>query len=154
MRKESGTRWQRRGSSIVFGPEALSPLLTSQCLVSLRTLLGWLEDWPDDPPDNGNTVLVGGLESCLELYTPEEAESFLRSRVRPVVEEFQSRWDQRGLVFGFGKPSRSFQLAPASDEMTYITNGASLKLTSSSPKLEVSTPDPARRTRCLLKILS
>ncbi len=35
-----------------------------------------------------------------------------------------------------------------------ITNGASLKLTSSSPKLEVSTPDPARRTRCLLKILS
>lgn len=120
MREESGTRWQRRGSSIVFDPETLSPLLIGQSLISLRTFLGWLEDWPDDPPGDSKTILVGGLEPCLELYTPEEAETFLRYRVRPVVEEFQTRWDQRGLVFGFGKPARAFQLDPTSDEMTYI----------------------------------
>ena len=120
MREESGTRWQRRGSSIVFDSEILSPLLIGQSLISLRTFLGWLEDWPDDPPGDSKTILVGGLEPCLELYTPEEAESFLRYRIRPVVEEFQTRWDQRGLVFGFGKPSRAFQLDPTSDEMTYI----------------------------------
>lgn len=72
-------------------------------------------------------MLVSGLEACLELFSPEEAkastlpsEEFLRRRVMPLIEEFQYYWDQRGLVFGFGKPERSFQISESTEELVYI----------------------------------
>ena len=120
MRKISSSRWKRRGSSVLFDQQALGSLLAAGCLVSLREALSWLNEWPDAPPGNGETLLVSGLEPCLELFSPSEAEEFLRLRVRPLIEEFQSYWDQRGLVFGFGKPEKSFQIRAMSEELLYI----------------------------------
>ena len=102
--------WLRRGSSVVFHPQLLGPLIEDGCLVSLRTALGWLRDWPDEPPGNGSTVLVGGLEAALEVMDEDEADVFLRGKVKGFVQEFQSIWDQRGLVFGFGCPAKRFKL--------------------------------------------
>jgi len=45
--------------------------------------------------------LVCGIETFLDVMEPAEAQHFLKSRVKPFVQEFQTRWDQRGLVFGF-----------------------------------------------------
>ena len=101
--------WKRRGSSVVFHPQLLGPLIHDGCLISLRTALGWLKSWPTDPPGNGSTVLVGGLEAALEVMGPEEAEEFLRARMRRWVCEFQSQWDGRGLVFGFGCSEKRFK---------------------------------------------
>lgn len=36
MRKISSSRWQRRGSSVLFDQQALASLLTAGCLISLR----------------------------------------------------------------------------------------------------------------------
>lgn len=120
MRDMSSSAWLRRGSSIVFDKQSLGPLITDGCLVSLREALSWVKSWPEDQPDDRHTVLVGGLETCLEVLSPEDAEAFLRTRIKPFVLEFQSRWDQRGLVFGFGTSEKSFEITATHEEVLFL----------------------------------
>ncbi len=110
MEDMTSSGWQRRGSSVVFHSSLLGPLIDAGCLVSLREALGWMKAWPVEPCGNRQTVLVGGLETALEVLEPQEAEEFLRSRMKAFIHEFQGRWDQRGLVFGFGCPASRFQV--------------------------------------------
>lgn len=123
MNEQSNSSWQRQGSTILFDPEALSPLLNAGCLISLRQFLTWKEAWPTTPPGNGETVLVVGLEAYLELLPPEEAEEFLRHRIRHLIEEFQYKWQRCGLVFGFTRPSTVFQVSSTDEEMVYALAG-------------------------------
>lgn len=110
MEDMTSSGWQRRGSSVVFHPKLLGPLIDAGCMVSLREALGWMKSWPATAPGNGQTVLVAGLETVLEVVAPQEAEEFLRSRIKAYIHEFQSHWDQRGLVFGFGCPASRFRV--------------------------------------------
>ena len=109
MQDMTSSMWRRKGSSLVFHQDLLGPLISADCLVSLRQALGWIGNWPADAPGDGNTVLVAGLEAVLEVMKPEEAEDFLRGRVRELIHEFQRHWDQRGLVFGFGCSHKQFE---------------------------------------------
>jgi len=93
MREMSSSAWLRRGSSIIFDRITLGPLIGGSALVSLREALGWMKSWPLKPPGNGQTVLVGGIETFLEILEPRDAERFLRNRIKPFVQEFQERWD-------------------------------------------------------------
>ncbi|WP_062282456.1 hypothetical protein [Neomoorella mulderi] len=65
-------------------------------------------------------MLVSGLETLLEVLDPVEAEAFLRKRVKPLIMEFQYRWDQCGLVFGFAAPERSFEVTVADEEVLFL----------------------------------
>ena len=124
MLEMSSTSWLRRGSSVVFDKQSLGPLIAGGCMVSLRQAFSWLSAWPSGPPCDADTVLVCGLETCLEVLSSDDAERFLQSRVKPFILEFQSRWDQRGLVFGFGTPERSFEVTPADEEVRFRTRGS------------------------------
>ena len=120
MRDMSSSAWLRRGSSIVFDRLTLGPLIGAGALVSLREALSWMNAWPTEPPGNGQTVLVCGIETFLDVMEPGEAENFLKNKVNPFVQEFQGRWDQRGLVFGFGTHERSFMLTALDEEVLFI----------------------------------
>lgn len=128
MQEMTSSAWLRRGSSVVFHPQLLGPLIHDGCLVSLRMALGWLKDWPVDPPGNGSTVLVGGLEAALEVMDEDEAEAFLRGKVKALVQEFQSIWDQRGLVFGFGCPAKRFDVDAFDDVLFRCPGGKAIHL--------------------------
>jgi hypothetical protein len=116
----SSSAWLRRGSSLVFDRATLGPLIGGGVLVSMKESLSWMNAWPVEPPGNGPTVLVCGIETFLEVMRPVEAENFLKSRVKPFVQEFQARWDQRGLVFGLGSHERSFELTASDEEVLFI----------------------------------
>jgi hypothetical protein len=116
----SSSSWLRRGSSIVFDRYALGPLISGGALVSLREALGWMHAWPSEPPGSGQTVLVGGLETFLDVLEPTAAQEFLKNRVKPFVQEFQACWDQRGLVFGFGTHERSFEVTASDEEVLFV----------------------------------
>lgn len=120
MRDMSSSAWLRRGSSIVFDRVTLGPLIGEGALVSMREALRWMRAWPAEPPDNVRTVLVCGIETFLDIMEPTEAQNFLKSRVKPFVEEFQARWDQRGLVFGFGTHERAFEVTASDEEVLFI----------------------------------
>jgi len=120
MRDMSSSAWLRRGSSIVFDRLTLGPLIGGSALVSMREALRWMNAWPVEPPGNHQTVLVCGMETFIDVMEPAEAQNFLKSRVKPFVQEFQARWDQRGLVFGFGTHERSFELTASDEEVLFI----------------------------------
>ena len=120
MRDMSSSAWLRRGSSIVFDRYALGPLISGGALVSLREALGWMQAWPSEPPGTSQTVLVCGIETFLDVLEPAKAEEFLKNRVNPFVQEFQARWDQRGLVFGFGTHERSFEVKAFDEEVLFV----------------------------------
>jgi hypothetical protein len=103
----------------------LGPLLAQECLVSLREALGWMAAWPANPPGNGETILIGGLETWLEVLEPAEAEAFLRQRLGPFIREFQQQWGQGGtvgLVFGFGCKEQVFEV-DIQDEVSFKRPG-------------------------------
>lgn len=120
MREMSSSAWLRRGSSIVFDRQSLYPLISDGSLVSIRQALMWMKAWPVAPPGGGHTVLVGGLETCLEVLSVEEAESFLRQRIKPFILALQERWDQIGLVFGFGTSAHSFEVTSTEEEVVFL----------------------------------
>jgi len=120
MREMSSSAWLRRGSSIVFDRFTLGPLISGGALVSMREALRWMDAWPAEPPGNDQTVLVCGIETFLDVLVPAAAQVFLKNRVKPFVQEFQARWDQRGLVFGFGTHERSFDLTASDEEVLFI----------------------------------
>ena len=110
MRELLNDRWLRGGSSIIFSPTLLTQLIQSDLQISLQEVLSWRQKWPSQPPKGDRTVLVVGLETCLELLDADEAYTFLCKTIRPFIIEFQSTWDQRGLVFGFNSSERQFKL--------------------------------------------
>lgn len=124
MREMSSSAWLRRGSSVVFNKNSLGPLIAAGSLVPLRQALAWLNEWPQEPPGGNRTVLIGGLEACLEVISPEEAESFLRDRIKPLILFLQERWDQVGLVFGFGSSSHSFEVTNTEEEIVFLRRGS------------------------------
>ena len=44
----------------------------------------------------------------LETVAPEQAEAFLRGRMRPLVRALQNTWPECGVVFGFAAPAGAF----------------------------------------------
>jgi hypothetical protein len=79
-----------------------------------------MNSWPTEPSGTCQTVLVCGIETFLDVMEPAESQNFLKSRVKPFVQEFQARWDQRGLVFGFGAHERSFDVTFVDEEVLFI----------------------------------
>jgi len=129
MRELSSTSWKRRGSSVIFDKDLLSPLITGGCLVSLREALGWIGHWPADPPGSGESVLVGGLETCLQVLGADEGEQFLRRRIKTFIQEFQYHWEGRGLVFGFATAPSQFRITQPGEEVMFtIPGGAEVRL--------------------------
>jgi len=116
----SSSAWLRRGSSIVFDRYTLGPLISGGALVSLREALGWMMSWPAEPPGGRQTVLIGGIETYLDVLESSEAHEFLKNRVKPFIQEFQARWDQRGLVFGFGTQESSFEVTASDEEVLFV----------------------------------
>jgi hypothetical protein len=113
--------WLTRGSSVIFDKVMLGPLLSAGALLSLREALSWLSAWPTEPPSGSRTVLVGGLDTVLEVLSPTDASDFVRRHVRPLIAEFQNNWSECGLVFGLNTPAQRIEEHPVT-EMVYFVN--------------------------------
>ncbi len=89
MKILQGDVWKRRGVSLLWGGEALSVLAQPQQVVSIRQFFAMVGQWPDDLPCNdGNTLVVAGLEGCVDLMDPIEGEAWMKSDLLPAVLAF------------------------------------------------------------------
>ena len=130
MQEMTAQSWKRRGCSIVWSPELLAPLITSSDAVPLRTALAWSRDWqqhgpPDSLPGNPKTVLIGGLQTALEVMSDADTSStWLRSNILPLSQRWCKHWwPGIGLVFGLDGPGRRFELNEA-DDLVYYGKGS------------------------------
>ena len=101
MKILQGDVWKRRGVSLLWGGEALSALAQPQQVVSIRQFFAMVGQWPEDLPCNGgNTLVVAGMEGCVDLMDPIEAETWLKSDLLPAVLAFQDEYSlEAALVF-------------------------------------------------------
>ncbi len=124
MQEMTAQSWKRRGCSIVWSPDLLAPLITSGNAIPLRTALGWLRSGlPDEPPGGSRTVLVGGLQTVLEVMPHNDiAYTWLRSKILPLCRMWSNHWDGVGLVFGLDGPTKLFHLNEP-DDLVYFGKG-------------------------------
>lgn len=61
MEDITSNAWRRVGSSVIWSPALLGPLVLSGEAVPLRVALGWMKQgFPQSPPGGHATVLVAG----------------------------------------------------------------------------------------------
>lgn len=88
-------------------------------MVSLREVLGWINNIPTEPPVPRKTILITGPETVSETIPLNEAEEFLTWRIRPLLIEMQSRWTDCGVVFGFSSHEKAFEEVSLAEEVHF-----------------------------------
>lgn len=101
MKQLRDSVWQRRGTSWIWGAEALAQVCTASEVWSLRQFLLAVEHWPEDlPSNNGATLVVAGLDGCLDLLAPSDAENWLSAEIKDAILSFQDFYSgEASLIF-------------------------------------------------------
>lgn len=122
MKVLQGDVWKRRGVSLLWGGETLSSLAHPQAVVSIRQFFSMVGNWPVDPPCNdGNTLVVGGLEGCIDLMDPSEGEIWLKADLLPAVLAFQDEYSlEAALVFWLPTGKARVRMNRATEAYTWI----------------------------------
>ncbi len=76
------------------------------------------QDWPEDlPAGGGDTLVVAGVEGCLECLSSDEAEKWLETDLKDAILEFQDEYDgQAGLVFWVPSGKNRINMNGATEE--------------------------------------
>ena len=124
MQEMTAQSWKRRGCSIVWSPQLLAELIPHA--IPLRTMLEWQrQGLPETPPVVGKTLVVGGLQTVLEVLSSEESYAWVWTHIRPLCRMWGGRWEHLGLVFGMDGPAKFFQHNEA-DDLVYFGKGGDL----------------------------
>lgn len=101
MNQTRDTVWQRRGTSWLWDAEALAQVCTASEAWSLRQFIQATGHWPDDLPSNyDKTLVVAGLDGCLDLLTPPDAENWLGTVIKESIQDFQENYGgEAALIF-------------------------------------------------------
>ena len=121
MKQLRDTVWQRRGTSWLWDAEALAQVGKASEVWSLRQFVQASGQWPDDLPSNdSNTLVVAGLDGCLDLLTPTDAESWLASAMKDAILSFQEFYDgQAALIFWLPSGAGRITVNPATDAVSW-----------------------------------
>jgi hypothetical protein len=121
MKTLKGDVWKRRGVSLLWEAEAFSALSKPEDVVSIRQFFAMVGNWPNDLPCNdGNTLVVAGLEGCIDLMEPEEAEGWLKSEFLPTVLAFQDEYGLGALVFWLPTGKSRVRMNRATEAYTWV----------------------------------
>jgi hypothetical protein len=121
MKRLIDSVWQRRGVSWIWNDDALASVAKPSEVFSLRNLIRASRDWPDDLPSNGgDTLVVAGLDACLDLLAPEDADHWLGNELKSTILSFQDAYSgEAALIFWLPKGERRIQTDLATDAVRW-----------------------------------
>jgi hypothetical protein len=121
MKQLLDTVWQRRGVSWIWDDEALTKIAKSGEVLSLRQLLRFDGHWPDElPSNNGSTMVVAGLDACLDLMSLDDAEAWLGNELKHAILSFQDFYEgDAALAFWLPAGQRRIYVRTASDAVVW-----------------------------------
>jgi hypothetical protein len=122
MRFIHDSSWTRRGFTLLWGTEALASVATPEQVISLRALFGFGTTWPEDFPGGGDTLVVAGLEPCLDALPPEQVDAWLEQSLRPRLLGFQEQY-QNGAALVLWLPSARRRLKMSPSDESYHWRG-------------------------------
>lgn len=93
--------WLKKGISFIWSAHALQKANDPASVVTLREFFAMSENWPDDLPGNqGNALVVAGVEGCLDSLDEEDAMVWLENDLKQIILKFQSHYEgQAALIF-------------------------------------------------------
>jgi len=116
--------WTRRGISILWDAEQLDRLCKPSEVISVRQFIQLHNSgWPDDdlPLINDRTLVVAGLESCIDALKPGEAIEWLEETIYQTILSYQQDvadgGSQAALIFWLAEQRRL--LYQTSDDTYY-----------------------------------
>jgi hypothetical protein len=117
MKQLLDTVWQRRGTSWIWDETARNQVCTASEIWSLRKLIQARGNWPNDLPSNGNnTLVVAGMDGCLDLLTPDDAQTWLGDTLKEAIFSFQSKYNnETALIFWLPSGRGRIKIHPATD---------------------------------------
>lgn len=122
MRQLIDTVWQRRGTSWLWDEEALNQVCKASEAWSLRQFVQAIGKWPEQlPSNNGVTLVVAGLEGCLDLLSPDEAEIWLDEAVKSTILSFQDEYaGEASLIFWMPSAHGRLKVQSTTDSVTWV----------------------------------
>jgi hypothetical protein len=110
--------WKRRGLTLLWGLESLVKVALASQVVSIRQFFAMQDLWPEDLPAlNGDTIVVSGLEGCLEVLSETEAEAWIENDLKKVILSFQDEFEgQAGLIFWLPSGRNLISMTAAREE--------------------------------------
>ena len=124
MRQLEQTGWQRKGISWLWDADARNQVCASPEIWSLRDFLAAAPSraWPDKLPSNGgNALVVAGLDACLNLFDPVEAELWLKNEYKPALKNFQNHFNgELALLFWLPVGGSRLVVKQPSDDVVWI----------------------------------
>lgn len=114
--------WKRRGISLLWGAQGLSAICKPEQVVSLRQFFSMTRAWPSELPSNeGASLVVAGLDGCMDLLSPEDAEVWLKTELLPGVLAFQDEWGlDAALVFWLPSAKNRIRMNRANDAYSWV----------------------------------
>lgn len=94
-----GDAWRRKGFSILWSNQLLGEL--GGDVISLREFFSMAKNWPESlPAGGGDTLVVSGLEGCLDILESQDAAKWVEDDLKELVLDFQEEYEgQAGLIF-------------------------------------------------------
>jgi hypothetical protein len=110
---------------LLWDPETLHELIVPEKVLSMRELFELAECWPDIlPAEDGNAVVVAGLEGSLDVLDSEDAARWLETDLREVVLKFQDYYEgQAGLILWVPSGRSRITMRGASEEYYWKHSG-------------------------------
>jgi len=92
--------WPRRGFALLWDSEILSNLTEPEGVLSLRQFFAQVDNWPEELPScNGDTMVVAGLEGCLDILNTQDAELWIETDLKEAILSFQDYYQgQAGFI--------------------------------------------------------
>lgn len=112
--------FKRKGMSLIWSAELLAELTAYQNAVTIRQFCQMRNKWPESlPSKDGYSLTVVGLEGCLDVLSPSDAEKWLAEDIKQLVLSFQDEYEgQRALIFWVPSGIKKIKHIHATD--TYI----------------------------------
>jgi len=119
--------WRSQGISILWDDRALREICTNHDeVVSLRQFMQfWQHGWPDDlPSGGGDTLVVAGLDACIDSLSPEKGVEWLENYLYKGSLTFQQNFEeQAALVFWMPEGKNRVQANALGDSYYWLCDG-------------------------------
>ncbi len=113
--------WSRRGFGMLWCVETLGKIGQPSEVASLRLFFAMVDNWPDELPSaSGDTLIVSGVEGCLDVLDGKDAERWIENDLRKAILSFQDEYQgQAGLVLWMPSGRKRIKMRGASEEYHY-----------------------------------
>ncbi len=118
--------WHRRGLALLWDVNTLRRFTEPDDVLSMRQFFAMVDNWPDDlPAGSGDTLVVAGIEGCLDVLSSDDAEQWLDCDLAAAIGSFHGYYQRdAGLIFWSPSGRHRLTMSGATERYSWKHRGA------------------------------